>query len=168
MASSSGHSSPPQIGVPFDVSMAPSLIDSVKSYVEEKMGKDVQKHNHLVREIDIRLSVGGFSDRPGFGHQIPNDWGNPVHRSNHHSRPGSFGSTRNLDEISSSGDHLPIAAPSSFSARFTEVAPVGMNLQIQAGSNGLAVDSFHPNAEGTRKDELVKIVQTKAALHRQF
>ncbi|KAJ4976053.1 hypothetical protein NE237_001159 [Protea cynaroides] len=132
MASSSGHSSPPQFGVPFD------------SYVEEKMGKAIQKHNHLLREVNIILSVGGFSDHPGFGHQIPNDWGNPVHRSNHHSRPGSFGSTHNLDEISSSGDHLPIAAPSSFSARFTEVAP------------------------GTRKDELVKIVQTKAALHRQF
>ncbi|KAJ4963160.1 hypothetical protein NE237_023099 [Protea cynaroides] len=113
----------------------PSLIDSVKSYVKEKMGKAVQKHNHLVREVDIRLSVGG-----------------------------SFGSTRNFDKISSSGNHLPIAAPSSFSARFTEAAPVGMNLQIQAGSNGVAVDSSHQNAEGMRKDELVKIVQTNEPL----
>ncbi|KAJ4958506.1 hypothetical protein NE237_025617 [Protea cynaroides] len=53
---------------------------------------------------------------------------------------GSYTNTRKeLGELTSSGYHSPIAAPNSYFTRFTGATSVGMNLQIQASSNGVAI-----------------------------
>ncbi|XP_042516366.1 uncharacterized protein LOC122090740 [Macadamia integrifolia] len=55
-------------------------------------------------------------------------------------------------QISTSVSHSSSAAPSTYPTKFTGAAAMGMNHQIQAGSNGQVIASSHPNAWGTRKE----------------
>ncbi|XP_043689147.1 uncharacterized protein LOC122640088 [Telopea speciosissima] len=77
-------------------------------------------------------------------------------------KPDSVAPGKFTGQISSSVSHSPSAAPSSYPTRFTGAVSMGMNPQVQAGSNGQAAASSHPNAWGTRKEAVGEPVAASA------